>query len=158
MSGFLSFLSSSLVFLTRSALILTLASSIFSCSWILFRSLSFCRASSVLGFSSSAILSFSILSSSSSLPCINSSSLPSSCWPHLLISSNSFSSLNTVCWTCPFKSWFCSSLFSIKLAICLAFFSWFLSNTFGEFSVVSFNILIFELIFFLSSWSFVLVV
>ena len=94
-SGFTSFLSSSMVFLFRSALIFTLDSSIFSSSWILFRSLtSSSSVSSVIDLFSSAILSFSVVASSFSLPWMNSSSLSFSSRPYLLISLTSFSSPN----------------------------------------------------------------
>ena len=120
-SGFTSFLSSSMVFLFRSALIFTLDSSIFSSSWILFRSLtSSSSVSSVIDLFSSAILSFSVVASSFSLPWMNSSSLSFSSRPYLLISLTSFSSPNMASWT---WSWICASLFSMKVAIFVTSFN-----------------------------------
>ena len=117
-SGFTSFLSSSMVFLFRSALIFNLDSSIFSSSWILFRSSS--SVSSVIDLFSSAILSFSIVASSFSLPWMNSFSLSFSLRPYLLISLTSFSSPNMASWT---WSWICASLFSMKVAIFVTSFN-----------------------------------
>ena len=140
-SGLASFVSSFLVFVSRSALILSLTSSIFSSSLILFRSLIYSSSvSSVLDFSSSTILSFSIVASSSSFPWMNSFSLSSNWLPHLLISTTSFSFSNMASWTCRFRSWICSSLFSMKVAIFVTSVSWFLSNILVKSSIVSFNV------------------